>query len=427
MEQTEPLTYRELVQRVIDRYRADGFVPTPSFEGAGVDREVLGKRVVRDHAFIIEAQRSADTWLLAGGSIHGLTQGSILEVLPPAGSVRGAMPLVQMRVVEVHPTSALARAIPYEGKPTPTGAAVAVGSRARVRYHEFGALQLGVALEPPLGLAAVERALNAVETLSQGLAARASSRDANWFVRVEANRVILTPGDGQAGVASSTDVAAGQVRKRFDVGALDDTALAFSLADRLRRIARAANLARLSSYVDPEAALKIQVLRYQTDAVTATPLLANGGAPAVRAGERLQFIVRNTGTLPLDVTLLYIDANSGIWPLFPLTDRELDNRIDPGRDRALEPVEITADPLGWESVIAIGVESTPRHENFRQLAQESLPDGRGPSAGPPSAFRTLLESAVSGTRSVPVRGAEDRGRFAITQTWFRVDLATIVR
>ncbi len=79
---------------------------------------------------------------------------------------------------------------------------------------------------------------------------------------------------------------------------------------------------------------------------------------------------------------------------FPITDRELDNRIDPGRDRTLEPVDITADPLGWESVIAIGVESTLRHENFRLLAQESLPDARGPSARPPSAVRTLLESAL---------------------------------
>jgi hypothetical protein len=51
-----PITYRELVQRVIDRYRAEGFNPTPSLEGTGIDREVLGERApFQQPTFAIEA------------------------------------------------------------------------------------------------------------------------------------------------------------------------------------------------------------------------------------------------------------------------------------------------------------------------------------------------------------------------------------
>ena len=150
------------------------------------------------------------------------------------------------------------------------------------------------------------------------------------------------------------------------------------------------------------------------------PVFGGSGEPSVKAGERLQFIVKNTGKVPLDVTLLYIDANFGIWPLFPKIDNELDNRLEPAQAQTLEPVGITADPLGWESVVAIGVESTPRHENFLLLAQESLVDARS-SDWPPSPVRKLLESAVYGTRAARADAGEDRGRFAITQTWFRVE------
>jgi len=438
-EHTEPMTYRDLVQRVIDRYQAEGFSPTPALEGAGVDRNVLGERVARDRpAFVIEAQSGADRWTLAAGSIHGLTRGSILEVFSPAGSAGAATPLGHMRVVNVRPTTAVVEPIPFANVQAPPAALVVSGSRARVKHHEFGTLRLRVALQratgpsdrpedaftvvPSGGPPALERALTSLQTLSQGLAERVTSSDADWFVRVSANRVILTPAGNGLSDATPQRVAALEPAKRFDVGAADEEELPNALADRLRRIAGAANLARLSSYVDPDAGLQIGVLRYEKDALTSRPLLAGSGEPSVKAGERLQFIVRNTGKLPLDVTLVYVDANFGIWPLFPQTGSELDNRLDPGRERALEPVGISADPLGWESVVAIGVESTPRHENFLLLAQAPLADVRGSSGWPASPVRTLLEAAVFGTRAARGSAEDDRGRFAITQTWFRVEL-----
>jgi len=327
----------------------------------------------------------------------------------------------------VRPTTAIVEAIPPAEGPAPRATRIVLGSRARVSYHEFGALRLRVALQRAAGSSgranaprALERALGSLQTLSKGLAGWVHSSDADWFIQLDGDRVILTPADDWVRVPVRSGVASAEPAKRFDVGAVGDADLPDRLADRLSRIARAANLARLSSYVDPDAGLRIDVLRHETDAA-AKSLLAGSGEPSVKAGERLQFIVKNTGTVPLDLTMLYVDANFGIFPLFPRTDAELDNRLDPGRERVLEPAEINDDPFGWESVVAIGVESTPRHENFRLLTQESLAEVRGGSDWPPSAIRTLLESAVFGTRGAPTRSVPDRGRFAIAQTWFRVE------
>jgi hypothetical protein len=342
-----------------------------------------------------------------------------------------------VRVVEVHPTAAVVTPIAFATLPAPSAARVTAGSRARIKHHEFGALRLRVALqravEPSGGAAetfevipsrrgppALERALDSLQTLTNGLADTVNSSDADWFVRVTDNRVILTPARDSLSVTARNGVTPQGPSKRFDVGAVDDDDLQYQLADRLRRIARAANLARLSSYVDPEASLQVRVLRRRSDEITPRPLLADSGDPIVNVGEHLQFVVKNTGTVPLDFTVVYVDANFGITALFPPKDSQIDNRLDPGQERALEPEEIGADPLGWESVVAIGVESTLRHENFRWLEQEKLDDVRGASDAPRSPLGVLLESAVYGTRGASVDAGADRGRFAITQTWFRV-------
>jgi hypothetical protein len=437
-EQAEPLTYRELVQRVIDRYRTEGFGPTPAFEGAGVDRGVLGGRAARDRTtFALDVRPRASRWALDAGSIHGLTVGSVLEVVPPGRGGSPAAAVGHVKVVDVHPTAASVEPVAYANVPAPSAPRVAAGSRARLKYHEFGALRLRVALQgaaapaggadtytvvrPGGGPPPIERALAALPTLSHGLAERVDSRDADWYVRVTPdNRVILTPARDRDDIVARDGVASRGPAKRFDVGLLDEDDLQDRLADHMRRIARAANLARLSAYVDPEARLQLSVLKYESDEKR-TAILAGQGQPIVRAEEQLQFVLRNTGTVPLDVTMLYVDADFGIHRLFPYEGEELDNRLEPARTRALDPRSITADPLGWESVVAIGVESTLRHQNFLSLAQPSLPEVRSASDGPPSPLRRLLESAMFGTRSSQADPADDRGRFAIAQTWFLVD------
>jgi hypothetical protein len=129
-EHAGPMTYRELVQRVNDRYRAEGFGPTPAFEGGGVDREVLSERAPRGRpTFVIEAGPSDTRWTLAAGSIHGLTRGSILEVFPPGGSASNATPIGHVRVIDVRPTTAIVEAIPPAKVSAPRATRIVLGSR----------------------------------------------------------------------------------------------------------------------------------------------------------------------------------------------------------------------------------------------------------------------------------------------------------
>jgi hypothetical protein len=244
-----------------------------------------------------------------------------------------------------------------------------------------------------------------------------SSTDADWFVRAVGGRVTLVSARAREDRAQPL---VDQPGKQFDVAPVGDSALADKIGEYLERIARAANLSRLASYVDPEASLQIKVMRYPAGTANAVPFPSDTGDAAVADGDRLQFTIRNTGSVPLDVTVLYVDANFGVIPLFPETDTALDNRIDAGRERVLRTEEIAADPSGWESLVAIGVEATPRHENFLMLAQDALPESRSVAGAPSSPLRQLLESAVFGTRSAPSATTDDRGRFAITQTWFHV-------
>jgi hypothetical protein len=419
----QPMTYRELVQSVIDRYRAEGFGPSPVFEGAGVDREVFGALAAPSRPTFIFAARPGGGWSLDAGSIHGLTPGSILEAFPPAGDAEAARPIGHVRVVTARAASAVVEPVGFGGVAAPQPEQLTPGARARVRYHEFGPLRLGVALDGSAAPAprTLVRALDALESLSHGLAAPAA--DAEWVVRAAGRRVILrraTAGlaaDGTSGPAPRHR----PTERAFDIGAVDDPALAARLADRLRRIARVRNLAHLSSYVDSAAALQVRLLRWRRGAMRGEPLLAADAEPRVEPGDSLQVVVRNTGTVPLDVTLLYANADYGITPIFPAADALLDNRVDPGQERALDPLAVAA-PFGWEFVVALGVSSTPRHENFRALEQESLPAARDDAGVTP--LRRLLHEALYGNAITTRSRDEDLGRFAIGLASVHVQPAT---
>ena len=425
----EPLTSRELVQRVIDRYRAEGYGPTPAYEGGGLDRELLGERTAHDRPpFRLTGQTESGAWRLDAGSVHGLTKGSFLEVFPPPEAAEAGKSIGYVKVIDVQPTTATVEPAAFGKAPRVATGRLLAGSRARIKYHEFGSLRLKVALQQPVkrsgqtaeifaviapraGPRQIERALDSLARLSNGLAERVSTNDADWLVRVIGPRIVLVPAAGWSLSAQDRGTAvAPDPPEPFVVGELNDAGLADALADKIRRIARAVNLVQMSSYVDPDAQLQVRTIRKSP---------AAGDAASVKVGEQVDFVVRNTGTVALDVTVLYLQSDFKIQAVFPAADSAGDNRINPGDEQVVASGNINDKSFGWESVVAIGVESTLRHENFRMLAQESLHSIRSASDSPPSPLTKLLDEAMYGTRGQ--RGvADDVGRFAIGLTWLRV-------
>src|SRR4029079_1335308 len=183
----------------------------------------------------------------------------------------------------------VATPVSFGNMPAPRAEQLTTDSRARVVFHDFGVLRLRVALQRSIGgirgveaFEAVpsgraperlERALRSLESLSLGLAVRAETPDAAWCVRVSNARVTLTSAKDRT--------------KHFDVGSVADEHLPAQLADTLTRIARVANLSRLSTSVDPEAAFQTQLLWGVTQEGPVTPVLT-GSSMVVKPGQFVQ-------------------------------------------------------------------------------------------------------------------------------------------
>lgn len=410
------LTYRELALRVLQHYRSmPRYSPTPLFEGGGLDREVLGQRMWPERPQILLGERTAaGPWALRAGSVHGLTVGSTLELFPPAGTAAGDTRIGYVKVVAVEATSARVVPVAYDGVAAPQASRLAVGSRARVTYFEFGDLRLKVGFEPLPAPTRIERVLSTLSESTNGLAYRVGSAPVDWFVRLVDGRVVLAPADH-----SQTDG-----RNQFLVSRVDDPNMPALLSSALKKIARAKNLMRLASASGAGPHLDLRVFRYATASADAgRPLFSTPGDVAIRAGEFVEFRVRNDGGRPIDLTVLYIDAAFGIQPLYPARDREVDNQVKPGEERVLGRFAVTDAPLGWESAVAIAVESSTVRQNFSTLAQDSLEVRRNSDATPPSPLRELLEQAMFGvqdrTRGVNV----NPGPFVIKVVTWRTDKA----
>jgi hypothetical protein len=433
---TSAMTYRELVLRVTERYRALGrTAPTPIFEGGGLDREILGVRTWPDRPqLLLGGPAAAGGWQLEAGSVHGLTAGSILEVFPPAGSAGADVTMGSVKVLAVTPTSARVSPVAFENLAAAPAARLVPGSRARVKHYDFGDLRLKVALQNrgagsdvvvvPAGRGpqGVEQAMARLAQTSNGLAMRVDSPAADVFGFVDAGRLRLLPGSGWP---SGVGAAAIERPTVFDVGAIGDPLLPEQLGGALRKIARAWNLMRLATTNSP-LPLTLQVSRFaQSAGGTGRPLFATPDDIVVRKDEHLEFRVTNRSPVPIDVTLLYIDANYGITAWFPNANQFGDMKILPGQDRVVGARGEVITPFGWESTVAIAVESSLMPQDFTVLAQEGLTEVRGGQTRGEARsplWQLLCEASAcqSGTRGIAPAGS--LGQFGVKLvTWRTVE------
>jgi hypothetical protein len=346
------------------------------------------------------------SWSLSAGSIHGLTVGSVLEVFPPAGSPDASIRIGHVRVTSVTPGSAQVAPVAYDTVAAPAAARLVTGSRAAIRYHEFGDFRLKVAFRGK-SQPAIARALANLSKATNGLAEPAARAQPDWWLEVVDRRVVLLPAEGsQAGTPH-----------HLVVGGLDDPKISELIATAIKRIGRVRNLVRLASASGSGVRLDLQVRRYPTASSTVgRPLLSSPEDYVIHAGEFAEFRVRNTSDRTIDVTVLYVDAAFGIQPLYPVRDREVDNQLKPGEERVVGRFAVTDTPLGWESAVAIAVESSGIRQDFSMLAQESLEVRRG--AEPMSPLRRLLESALFGSEE------RRRGGTDVNPTTFNVKVVT---
>jgi hypothetical protein len=370
---TTPLTYRELATRVLERYRSMGRSgPTPTFEGGGLDRLVLGQQSFPDRPRLLLGARAGSGWELRAGSIHGLTPGSVLQLFPPAGTPTADVPIGHVRVVSSRASTALVEPVAFDGVPSPPSERLVEGSRARIVLYDFGDSRLRVAVQGDAGSRGladdlevlktgsgpelIERALAGLPDRTLGLAVRTdSAADADWLVRSVGGEAVLVPASGW--IAAGPSAHETDVPTQFRVGQIADPGLARNLAAALQNIARARNLMRLAQgpSPDPDVSLKVQLLRHDSETPSAgRPLPHEASGLTLTVGEVASFQIKNDGSVPLDVTLLFINSGYGIQALYPQTDQEIDNRVQPGQTVSTMKFNVKGDTLGVEHVVAIG-------------------------------------------------------------------------
>ena len=410
-ESRSPLTYRDLVERVIERYRSEGrYGPNPMFEGGGIDRNVLEQGawpVVP--ALVLGDRIDRRRWGLRAGTIQGVTVGSILEMFPTAGAANPDVSLGFVRVVSAEATNAVVESVPFE-KAVAAPENLGTGNRGRIVAHDLGVNQLRLAVQvarapsvyevvpPRRGPARLEAAIADLPRATSGLARRVTrENDADWVLRVVDGEVVLLPASGW-NPAVAPGVANTETPQAFRVAAETDPNMAELLRDHLRRVVRARNLLQLARPV-PEAAdsdvkFAVGLVRYENGAPM--PVAVESGGRTVHAGETVAFTMENHGTVPIDITLLLVDTGFGIESIFPPKDSATAGRLDVGQTRLTQSFTVTAEGVELDQVVAIAVRAANPPINFGVLAQPTLESMRSASRAAPGMLETLLTNAMFG-------------------------------
>ena len=200
-----PLSYRDLIDRVYAQYSGWGRTsPTPLVEGRLRDAIVLGGEGSGKRPVLLTRDTSGKLRIDAG-ALHGLTEGTILAVRPPAGSPDPGMVLGHVRIPAnglrvldawVEPCS-----YPKSNLPLVAPAGLPSASRCEPVLVDLGEQRMKVAVEVEKAGSARQRD---ADQLRKGLKAKADETTSllllvedsavdrpEWLVRVEEGGVYL--------------------------------------------------------------------------------------------------------------------------------------------------------------------------------------------------------------------------------------------
>jgi hypothetical protein len=386
-------TYRELQQRILAQYRQWGwFEPTPLVEGRQLDHVILDQKT-RPPRFQLSGDRTAG-WKLAAGQLHGLTPNSILAVYPAvpesiesaasnrasgdpdAGiqeQVAGYVRVISSRIAEsvVEPCA-------YDDHPAAKD--LPPHGLCRIVYTDLGNLKLQLAVdteghENDVELRRFAERLQALSVAGDALFQMAPRlSQAHWVLQMRAGRYWLLPAD----LASRVDPLPWDAT-RFEVSPqIEDQ----QLQEALDRAARVRNLLAVALPFSvsapsgagnrPEFAVQFEMMRLRDKSDRqGEPLAAERGI-LLRPNDWVAWRITNRGTGAADVTLLFIDSQLAIAPLFPRVNTMGENRLLPDTTFLTAPSRVTAKTTGREQIVAIAIKAEGPPRDFLFLSQESL-------------------------------------------------------
>jgi hypothetical protein len=411
-------TYRDVIEQVTDAVTRRQRNQEPQIEG---DRDVLlmSGVPVRPPQPYVETQVRGDRIYLAAGRLQGVSEGSVYALYAQGGGPKKSEPLTRAEVETVQLTTAVLK---LEGS-SARGALPETfrGARAFEVTHNFGDVRLKVAAHD---LPQSEAGREVAEVLkSSSMVNPVADTSEGWDVRVCRNNCpdeALPPGGRAATLDRVFTVQRGDgsiIERMGDgVGAAERVRLA------LEREARWRFIKGLGNENDPDVRIKLRLVPVtdvefspETSRANKARKLAaeltpgEGGQLSVREDEYMMLEVMNLGSEDVWVSVLDINNDGAIGPLWPHPDIPVglsgENKI-PGT-REGEPVwtpvplpfvvHITK-PYGWETFKAI---ATLNRTNFAPLFQPSVSESiqRGERRGGSESQTELglvLMTAVTG-------------------------------
>lgn len=417
--ESSDLTYRELGNRVQGAYmEMPRFSPTPFVDGKDIDEKFMGGGRRKSPFVLSKPKRGKPT--VNAGSINGLSEGSILAVYPPSGEINEDSLLGYVSIESGGIAESQVKPIAYKGKEAADD--LSNQARCEVAFVDYGDLRLAVAVDldvekgresvRPLLVAAKEELEKAAAT--EGAVHRMTTGldDAQWVVQDRNDRIELIRADC-ARIRDEDNLPPGAPRFVLDVSDITNSVLS-----ELGRLFRAENLLRLAAMTPMPSdgagglPLEFRMLKLKDKNDREGEVISTSGAvPELNEGEFVCWEVINKGREAVDVTLLFIDSQYGITPVFPaINSVGALNRIQPEAKFRTKAIPVTAETVGREYMALIAVKASGPPKDFRILAEEDIAVAQRGGGDDPltTPLGKLLKSAATltgeGTRGL---GAEE--------------------
>jgi uncharacterized caspase-like protein len=385
-----PVTYRELLQRVQASYLTrPQSAPTPTVDGAGQDRVVLGTE--RPDRPKMTLTRIDDGYQVNVGDLHGITRGSILRVYSPAGKSQKPQVLGHVQVKATRPLSSLVAAVAYDGIEKPSTLPATGLCDLVVVNYPMGPVLVGIdpGVKGPGDLKqAVMTSLQALPNEEAGIVQIVDDlRTAHFLVRMAAEGPEL-------------QVASGN-RPPIALPPLGDETFGSVLAKMLTAIYRAHSLIEVGIRLERERSrgpasqdVTIDVVSHHTKDDPGQVIERPSTGWVFRPGDRISFRITNTSkTKRLEVTLLIVDPDYQIHLFYPAKN-QVNKALEPGATFNTAAGTITDEPpFGPEKLVAIITSPTNPPVDYGLLTQPGV-RRRGDISTSPVA--ELLERALRG-------------------------------
>jgi len=383
----EPMSYRQMSQYVLAQYGAiNDSRATPLFSGTGLDTAVLGQQTlpVRQWPLLLRPSLRVPV-----GSLSMVAKGAVFAVVAgPLSKSEDVLGYLQATSVEL--TGTELEPVAHAGRPAPRLGEMKPGAYARLMSSP-----LEYVLRVAVDAAACPRDCAALAAVSDLQAQAVKGADVKWvgrddgpdvLVELHRDRVLFLPPTQQGDDAAAKSGAVG-----FATQGKRRAGLAQALGAHLHSIARSRNLLRLAArYVSATRANALTVtLKHLPAAGHALQTITAERVPLLRNRDMVALTMANKGTVALDTTVLYADANYGILSLFPSTGAGEINRLEPGSSLTIDDIGIEASGVvGIERVLVITAEATPQTEqaDFSWLGQAALTTKRGQESEDMKAF-----------------------------------------